>query len=544
MERLTRRTLLGRAALAAGWAVPASAAPAAPREPRWSQSHADPALYLLVDDGEVERAEGLARFVNRPRKQPEPVVTADRPWEGERAQAWGSVIQEPDGRLRLWYFAFNTERRPSELDRGGYAYAESRDGLRWRKPALGLVEFRGSRRNNLFYTFAPDGRNLVDEELARRGLGLPALDESGRPIGVLNNADGLTVVRDDDDPDPARRYKLIANMQDHRMWAPYYPDRYPDVTPEQLRQARAVFGQYLDTSPDGLHWTRRPRRLLGSVGDYMMVTRDHRGRQWWLNERAAGRGGRNAALRTSRNLERWSDPVIVFDNGADSEYGKLFEWHGGITPFNYGRVNLGLLEKWSSAGMGCTCELVCQREGGPWQRVAPGTPFLDVGPEGAFDRVLAYPTHNAPARIDDRLLLFYTGGGAKTDPKKGIPMSIGLATLGRDRFAGLGSWRGRTPGRLLTKPLEVGGDRAAALEVNVELLEQLPLRVAVTGLDGKPLPGYEADASVVEPLPGRVYSRVRWGERAGLAPLRGRPARLEFEIRGAVLYGFRLRPGE
>ncbi len=46
---------------------------------------------------------------------------------------------------------------------------------------------------------------------------------------VRDLRDGLTVVRDDDDEDPERRYKLIANMQDHCMWAPAYPDHYPDI---------------------------------------------------------------------------------------------------------------------------------------------------------------------------------------------------------------------------------------------------------------------------------------------------------------------------
>lgn len=190
-----------------------------------------------------------------------------------------------------------------------------------------MVEFRGSKENNLFYTCAPDGTNLVDEELARRNVGLPALDEDGRRIGVINNLDGLTVVRDDDDPDPQRRYKLIANMQDHRMWAYAYRDRYPDVTEEEMRQARQVIGQYVDTSPDGIHWTRRPRRVAhGAGGDYMMVTRDFRNRRWWLNERsAAGRGGRNAALRTGKTLYDWSAPELIFDNGPESEFGRLWE---------------------------------------------------------------------------------------------------------------------------------------------------------------------------------------------------------------------------
>jgi glycerol-3-phosphate acyltransferase PlsY len=137
-----------------------------------------------VDDEEVEKVDNLRRVLNRPKKHPAPVLVADQPWEGERAQAWGSVVLEPSGLLRLWYFAFNTERRAGELDRGGYAYAQSRDGMRWDKPKLGVVEFRGSKDNNLFYTCAPDGKNLVDEELARRGVGLPALDELARRRGV------------------------------------------------------------------------------------------------------------------------------------------------------------------------------------------------------------------------------------------------------------------------------------------------------------------------------------------------------------------------
>jgi len=501
-----------------------------------SSNHNDADLHLFVDDEEVDKIENLKRELNRPRKHSGPVLVADRPWEGERAQAWGSVILEPDGRLRMWYFAFNSERRPGELDRGGYALAQSKDGLRWDKPELGVVEFRGNKKNNLFYTCAPDGKNLVDEELARRGLGLPALDENGKPIGVLNNLDGLTVVRDEDEADAQKRYKLIANMQDHRMWAPYYKDRYPKVTDEQVRQARAIIGQYVDTSPDGIHWSRRPRRVLGAVGDYMMVTRDHRNKRWWLNERASGQKGRNAALRTSKDLVRWSPLQVIFGDGSDPAYGKDFEWHGGIKPFNYGNLNLGFLERWPLTGFGAICELVCQREGKPWKRVAPGVPFLDVGPEGSFDRALIYPTHNAPIRIGDRLHIYYTGGGVKTDAKKGIPMAIGLATIGVDRFAALACWRSRGPGRLLTKPVMVNRPR---LEVNVESFELQPVRVAVCSEDGMSLPGFGLDDSQAEYDHSKVYTTVWWKNRRDLTELRGKKVRLRFEVRGAALYSFR-----
>jgi hypothetical protein len=365
---------------------------------------------------------------------------------------------------------------------------------------------------------------------------LPALDESGNQIGVLNNLDGLTVVRDDEEPDRNKRYKLIANMQDHRMWAPYYKDRYPNVTESQVKQARAVFGQYMDTSPDGIHWSRRPRRILSAVGDYMMVTRDHRNRRWWLNERTAGKSGRNAALRTSQDLIRWSEPQMIFDNGPESAQGRISEWHGGITPFNYGRLNLGLLERWATGSFGSYCELVSQREGHDWKRVAPGNPFLDVGAEGEFDRTLAYPTHNAPIRLDDTLYIFYTGGGARTDPNKGIPMSIGLATIGADRFAALANWRPRGAGRLVTKPVEV---TRTGLELNMESFELQPARIGVASEDGAMLPGYALEDCIAPLQAGRVYTPVGWRQKPDLSELRGKKVRLHFEITGAALYAFR-----
>ena len=270
-----------------------------------------------------------------------------------------------------------------------------------------------------------------------------------------------------------------------------------------------------------------------------MVTRDYRQRRWWLNERAAGQGGRNAALRLSANLLQRSKPEIIFDNGPDSQNGRLWEWHGGITLFNYGNLNVGFLERWPNQGFGATCELVCQREGKPWRRVAPGTPFLDIGPEGAFDRTLIYPTHNPPIRLGDQLLIFYTGGGRKTDPKKGIPMAIGLASISLDRFAALATWCSSRPGRVVTRPVEVTAPR---LEVNVESFELSPIRLAISTPEGTMLPGYGFDECHTDYDGQRVYTPVHWQTKPDLSELRGKMIKLHFEIRGAALYAYRFVP--
>ena len=319
----------------------------------------DPDLHLLVDDHEIQQYIRLERVINKPRKLGHPVVVSEKPWEGYRAQAWGSVIQEPDGLIRMWYFSFPA-RKPGETDVGGYCYVESRDGI---------------------------------------------------------------------------------------------------------------------------HWARQPRRMVSArYGDYMMVTRDERNQRWWLNERGRALYGRTAALRTSTDLVNWSAPETIFTNTPDMGYGERYEWHGGITPFNYGNQNLGLLEKWSNAGFGDTCELLSNREGGPWERVAPDKPLLDVGAEGAFDRVLIYPTHNAPIHLGDELFIYYTGAGAwsPTADSPGMPMAIGVATLGRDRFAGLAHSRGAA-GELLTRLLVV---EKPNLQINVESILHPEVRLAVLAEDG------------------------------------------------------------
>jgi hypothetical protein len=158
MNGIPRRTFLGRTALAAGACTlgqddPAGAALSGRFHPphQDTQDHHDLHLHLFLDDNEVAHQENLLLVLNKMHKHPAPVLVSDRPWEGERVQAWGNVIQEPNGLLRMWYFAFNTERRPDELDRGGYCYAESWDGIHWEKPPLDLFSFRGSQRNNQFY---------------------------------------------------------------------------------------------------------------------------------------------------------------------------------------------------------------------------------------------------------------------------------------------------------------------------------------------------------------------------------------------------------
>jgi len=74
-----------------------------------------------------------------------PLFDVDRPWEQGRL-AWAQVMEDGN-RYRLWYGLINDGVPQREL----LCYAESDDGLTWRKPELGIVEISGCTQNNVVF---------------------------------------------------------------------------------------------------------------------------------------------------------------------------------------------------------------------------------------------------------------------------------------------------------------------------------------------------------------------------------------------------------
>ena len=111
-------------------------------------------LELFVDRFLVERMTGSARFqLHRPQRR-EIVFRTDKPWEGN-ACAYQSIFK--DGDIYKMYYrgvhlawvksAQSLPKHPWVL-----CYAESDDGIHWRRPELGIFEFNGSKKNNIILT--------------------------------------------------------------------------------------------------------------------------------------------------------------------------------------------------------------------------------------------------------------------------------------------------------------------------------------------------------------------------------------------------------
>ena len=171
-----------------------------------------------------------------------------------------------------------------------------------------------------------------------------------------------------------------------------------------------------------------------------------------------------------------------------------------------------------------------QREGQPWQRVSPGSPFLDLGPSGQFDDLLVYPTHNAPIRVGERLYIFYTGGSAHR-----LDMSMGVMWIGRDRFVGMAHSR-REPGELITKPVTLEHARIA---VNAVRLHKGVVRLGLRHSNGDWIDGYGLQESRIDLSAGSDRTPARWKDKADVSELKGKKVWLHFQVDGASLYAYR-----
>ncbi|MBN2129127.1 MAG: hypothetical protein JW741_06500, partial [Sedimentisphaerales bacterium] len=75
----------------------------------------------------------------------EPLLRQEKPWEGHCINGC-TVIREGE-RWRMWYAAYDLDHKRD--DDGYLCYAESADGSHWTRPDLGIVEYKGSKSNNI-----------------------------------------------------------------------------------------------------------------------------------------------------------------------------------------------------------------------------------------------------------------------------------------------------------------------------------------------------------------------------------------------------------
>ena len=184
-----------------------------------------------------------------------------KPWEGN-ASGYTTVFQDGD-LYRMYYRGFHIAYSDGESEatnREVICYAESRDGIHWKRPRLGLVESHGSKENNIIwdgvgshnFSVFKDANPACPREFALQGARRTPLERRG-PAGIpVRRRDSLGV--DDGEPSHHRgRFRLA----ERRLL-----DTLRNEYRAYWRDSRKDDPKYLDgrdirtaTSKDFVHWS-------------------------------------------------------------------------------------------------------------------------------------------------------------------------------------------------------------------------------------------------------------------------------------------------
>jgi len=203
-----------------------------------------------------------------------PLMVADKPWE-DMEVCFCNVIKR-DNVWHIWYSSFDHNYHH---DTDGYiCYAYSNDGVNWIKPNLGLIDYHGSKDNNIIINGVP-----------------------------IQGAFGHTVFLDEQAP-PEERFKIVFQ----RMLS---IKAFIEGTSNEWMAT--VWG---GTSSDGIHWNLLlDKPLLKQFSDTQTVCfRD--GDIYRLYVRMFD-GYRMLGYTQSRTFGNFPDPVLILSsNTAEWQY--------------------------------------------------------------------------------------------------------------------------------------------------------------------------------------------------------------------------------
>ncbi|MGI5819054.1 MAG: hypothetical protein ACOX9R_13275 [Armatimonadota bacterium] len=480
--------------------------------------HLDTRKQLLIDELFLDQAVGVRLCMNPPVQHEEPVLLPDRPWEEKGISGYNTVIREADGRFRMWYGAAMFLGLPQE---GAIrlCYAESEDGIRWEKPSLCLLPFRGSTDNNIV-----------------------------APLLERQSQQGATVFRDERAPEE-ERYKL---------WTKFRPT-------DAEMEAGVGAGLYAMHSPDGIHWTvypgqpNPPEQMCDTqnmffwddrIELYVGYTRVRETQM--IDEAAEGGRGRYRSIGriTSPDFDNWSETQIVLEAddtdlaiplpGEKTTPRPSLDFYTSCAMKSDDAQDVYLMfpsvyYHWQDDEFPATMDvqMLTSRDGISWQRAGDRQPFLRHGFDGDNTSGMLF-ANPWLIPVGKELWLYYKGTSRRHAGYDPGSSGIYRASLRRDGFISVDA--GYHGGEFVTPPFTFDGHR---LEVNCDGSAAGWLKVEVQTPEGQPIPGFSFDeANAV--LGNDLSKPVTWRTHGDLSSLARREVRLRFVMRDMKLYSFRL----
>lgn len=488
---------------------------------------------LFIDHRFIADSFNTELVVHQATKTREMNIKPDKPWEVGGVGPYSSVLKDGDTYL-MWYHVMTSVQWHIDLYAGAICLARSKDGIIWEKPNLGVVEFNGSKDNNIVF-----------------GLGA---------AGVKLGQDGGMVFIDPNAPAD----------QKFRMF---------------IRHAESGEGLHLFSSPDGVHWklthpsvvTARPQAKGHHLDSQNVLFWDDATREYVFY----GRKNQNTPASQGRSIARWASPdlksfpvvqdmPVVFGPDRFDDYyrqGPMVDYYmpaaskypwadsiyvmfptayyhyigGGILPEFKGDipVNAGPLDT----------QFAASRDGLVWQRY-DRRPFVPLGMKGEFDWANTRTIYGIVPSVDNRYIYMYYRGGdwlhgwdrnesnKKLLTEAGLGADQNIAVLSRVelRMDGFVSVRGATTGGVFTTSLvKFSGNK---LVLNIDTSATGIASVELQDANGYVIDGAsQTDCDMIHTC-NDINRVVSWKGNSNLKKLVGTPVRLRFFLRNCDLYAF------
>lgn len=419
-----------------------------------------------------------------------------KPWEVRYDNGYPNIIYDEREKIYRCYYTLFTkdqssastpleERRdhvysPSSRRITSLCYAESRDGIHFDKPNLGLVEFQGNRNNNI----------------------------------LMDYAHGTGVFLDPEEKDPKKRYKLVTKIEYN-----------------ELKNYMAV-----GFSEDGIHFGDLiPWPEFNPAADcHNFPFRDPVTGKYYVITRIWKNGVRVSAICESRDFIHWSEPEeILRGNGFEDQIYSM-------PVFRYGDLYLGLASVYHEGNTMAPnfdtvdVELEFATDLKHWDSAAPGQKLIARGkgayPDGDFDCGCIYAS--APVEIDGKLWVYYMGGNGRHTGFRETSLARGY--LEKDRFAYYEAGDEESEALLTTSHFVIYG---GTLSLLADIEEDGWVSVALGTKNGGVYEGYEADHCILKQGEDGYY-HISFKDRK-ISDLAAKPVSMHIHFKKARIYAVR-----
>ncbi|MCH9724039.1 MAG: hypothetical protein K0U86_03955 [Planctomycetes bacterium] len=468
-------------------------------------------VQLFVDQDLVSSFKNVSFNLHEGVKHPDnPLLKAEEPFEGWKLQIYGTVLFDKEEDIfKMWYFSDATDEFPHFSTH----YATSTDGIHWKKPLVGTVKAKSGAKHN----------------------------------AVLNGYLLASVMKDNQESNPAKRYKMICWRQ------------------------KPAHGAHLMVSPDGLNWTQVNEKPFCRSSDVITGHYDPYRKEYIafpkLVTNNRGHIRRCFGLSTSKNFSDWTPSRPIFKADARDDYGAMGRIESarhlldveddqklvrtefyGISAYPHESCTIAF--PWiftinNNARYGnhegpMEVQFASSRDLTRWDR-SFRKPIIPRGKKGEWDEGIQIGASTA-FEYGDEIRLYYSGANythgtpclyreKNTGRKTKYTCNIGLVSWKKDRFVSVDA--NENGGVLTTVPIKFSGKH---LYLNAKTFKQGSIYVDVLDASGNRIPDVPRMSFTGDDIRGKV--QFTSGNSEGFSSLQDKLISLKFHLKNCELYSY------